>query len=47
MDYRGPGRADFLPYLSGERTPHDDPHARGVDFGLTENRRAAPISPAR
>ena len=22
----------FLPYLSGERTPHDDPHARGVAF---------------
>jgi xylulokinase len=25
----------FLPYLSGERTPHPDPHARGVYFGLT------------
>lgn len=25
-----------LPYLSGERTPHDDPHARGVIFGLSE-----------
>ncbi|GHE21527.1 xylulokinase [Halomonas urumqiensis] len=25
----------FLPYLNGERTPHDDPHARGVLFGLT------------
>lgn len=25
----------FLPYLSGERTPHDDPHAAGVLFGLT------------
>jgi xylulokinase len=24
----------FLPYLSGERTPHNDPHARGVFFGL-------------
>lgn len=24
----------FLPYLSGERTPHDDPNARGVFFGL-------------
>ena len=24
----------FLPYLSGERTPHDDPRARGVFFGL-------------
>jgi len=25
----------FLPYLTGERTPHPDPHARGVYFGLT------------
>ena len=25
----------FLPYLSGERTPHNDPHAQGVFFGLT------------
>lgn len=25
----------FLPYLMGERTPHLDPHARGVLFGLT------------
>ena len=25
----------FLPYLSGERTPHNDPNARGVFFGLT------------
>ena len=24
----------FLPYLHGERTPHRDPHARGVFFGL-------------
>jgi xylulokinase len=25
----------FLPYLSGERTPHLDPHARGAFVGLT------------
>ncbi len=25
----------FLPYLTGERTPHLDPHARGSFFGLT------------
>ena len=25
----------FLPYLSGERTPHADPHAKGVFFGMT------------
>lgn len=24
----------FLPYLTGERTPHNDPRARGVFFGL-------------
>ncbi|MCX5497552.1 xylulokinase [Kaistia dalseonensis] len=24
----------FLPYLAGERTPHNDPYARGVFFGL-------------
>jgi xylulokinase len=24
----------FLPYLSGERTPHNDPDARGVFFGI-------------
>jgi xylulokinase len=27
----------FLPYLSGERTPHNDPHAKGVFFGLTHD----------
>jgi xylulokinase len=32
--YRGPSRVLFLPYLSGERTPHDDPYARGVFAGL-------------
>jgi xylulokinase len=36
QDYRGPGELLFLPYLSGERTPHDDPYARGVVFGLSE-----------
>ncbi|WP_158813568.1 xylulokinase [Methylocapsa sp. S129] len=35
QDYRGPGELLCLPYLSGERTPHDDPHARGVFFGLS------------
>ncbi len=29
-----PSRLLFLPYLAGERTPHDDPQARGVFFGL-------------
>ena len=25
----------FLPYLTGERIPHDDPHARGAWIGIT------------
>jgi len=31
----GSGGLIFLPYLSGERTPHADPYARGVFFGLS------------
>lgn len=33
----GPGAEGlfFLPYLTGERTPHFDPHARGAWIGLT------------
>ncbi len=27
----------FLPYLSGERTPHNDPNAKGVWFGLSHD----------
>ena len=37
-----PGSEVFLPYLSGERTPHNDPRARGVLYGLTHD-----SSPAR
>jgi xylulokinase len=33
----------FLPYLSGERTPHNDPHAQGVLFGLTAGHDAASV----
>ena len=33
--FTGPSPILFLPYLSGERTPHNNPHARGVLFGLT------------
>ena len=32
-----PGEVIFLPYLSGERTPHNDPNAMGVFFGLTHD----------
>ncbi len=33
----------FLPYLSGERTPHNNPHAQGVLFGLTHEHDAPAI----
>ncbi|MHA7820255.1 MAG: xylulokinase [Erythrobacter sp.] len=33
----------FLPYLSGERTPHNDPKAKGVFFGLTHDTSPADI----
>jgi xylulokinase len=36
----------FLPYLSGERTPHNDPSAKGVLFGLTHESDAAAIGQA-
>ena len=34
-DLRSPVSQTFLPYLSGERTPHNDAHVRGVFSGLT------------
>jgi xylulokinase len=36
----------FLPYLSGERTPHNDPHARGVFFGIRPDTTAADLAGA-
>jgi xylulokinase len=36
----------FLPYLSGERSPHNDPAAQGVLFGLTAAHDAASIAHA-
>jgi xylulokinase len=33
----------FLPYLSGERTPHNNAHAQGVFFGLTHAHDAAAL----
>ena len=33
--HSGPSSVMFLPYLTGERTPHNDPYAKGVLFGLT------------
>src|SRR3990167_9534309 len=36
----------FLPYLSGERTPYNNPHASGVFFGLTHSTTQADIAMA-
>ncbi len=36
----------FLPYLSGERTPHADPDARGVFFGLHHRHERAHLTRA-
>lgn len=36
----------FLPYLSGERTPHNNPDAQGVFFGLTHATGAAEMAQA-
>lgn len=34
----------FLPYLNGERTPHNNPHAQGVLFGLTQEHDGADLA---
>ena len=44
--WAGPSRVLFLPYLAGERTPHDDPHARGVLFGLDADTDAVDVAQA-
>lgn len=36
----------FLPYLTGERTPHNDPTARGVFFGLRPDTTPAELTGA-
>jgi xylulokinase len=40
------GAPFFLPYLSGERTPHNDPHSRGVFFGMTSETTNADLAVA-
>ena len=40
------GAEVFLPYLSGERTPHNNPHASGVFFGLGHDTSAGQIGQA-
>ena len=42
----GPGELLFLPYLSGERTPHNDASARGVFFGLSPATTTADVTRA-
>lgn len=39
-------RLMFLPYLSGERTPHNDPHAMGVLVGIDHETDAAALGRA-
>jgi xylulokinase len=34
-EFKGPGEEIFLPYLSGERTPHNNADARGAFVGLS------------
>jgi xylulokinase len=36
----------FLPYLNGERTPHLDPHARGVFFGIAAHHKRGHLARA-
>ena len=40
---KAPSHVSFLPYLSGERTPHDDPEARGMLDGLNHGTDRAAI----
>ncbi len=44
--FAGPSPLLFLPYLSGERTPHNNPHAKGVLFGLTAAATAQQVTQA-
>lgn len=39
--YAGPRDVTFLPYLAGERTPHNDPLARGLFAGMSLDTRRA------
>lgn len=46
LDFTSPSSLVFLPYLSGERTPHNNPNAQGVFFGLGHNTDAAELGRA-
>lgn len=45
-DFSKPNSVLFLPYLSGERTPHNNPNAKGVFFGLDNDTDAAALGRA-
>src|SRR5262249_53159277 len=44
--FTGPSRMVFLPYLAGERTPHNDPDARAGFFGLDNTTTATDMAQA-
>ncbi|WIY53095.1 xylulokinase [Devosia sp. YIM 151766] len=44
--FQGPGEAIFLPYLSGERTPHNNALARGSFTGLSQSTDIAQLAQA-
>jgi xylulokinase len=46
LDFSRPSSVIFLPYLSGERTPHNNPNAKGIFFGLEHNTNAAELGRA-
>ena len=45
-DLRAPGEVTFLPYLSGERTPHNDAAARASFHGLSARSNRAALTQA-
>ncbi|MDB5474439.1 MAG: xylB [Devosia sp.] len=45
-NFSGPGEAIFLPYLSGERTPHNNAAARGAFVGLSQSTEPAQLAQA-
>ncbi|HUH76301.1 MAG TPA: xylulokinase [Devosia sp.] len=44
--FKGPGEEIFLPYLSGERTPHNNAGARGSFTGLSQSSDVANLAQA-
>jgi xylulokinase len=44
--FKGPGEEIFLPYLSGERTPHNNAGARGSFSGLSQSSNMANLAQA-